>query len=29
MKLALIGDIHSNYIALEQCLAYCKETPVR
>jgi putative phosphoesterase len=25
MKLALLGDIHSNYRALEQCLGYCEQ----
>ena len=28
MKLALLGDIHSNYRALEQCLGYCEEERV-
>ncbi len=28
MKLALLGDIHSNYRALEQCLAYCEREKV-
>lgn len=28
MKLALLGDIHSNYIALEKCLTHCEEVRV-
>lgn len=28
MKLALIGDIHSNHKALEECLTYCYEVGV-
>lgn len=28
MKLALLGDIHSNYMALEKCLIYCKNEKV-
>lgn len=28
MKLALLGDIHSNYRALEQCLKYCEQERV-
>ncbi len=28
MKLALLGDIHSNYKALERCLDYCEEKGV-
>lgn len=28
MKLALLGDIHSNYKALERCLKYCEEEEV-
>jgi putative phosphoesterase len=28
MKLALLGDIHSNYKALERCLSYCEEEGV-
>lgn len=28
MKLALMGDIHSNYKALERCLDYCEEAEV-
>lgn len=28
MKLALLGDVHSNYRALEQCLAYCEQERV-
>lgn len=28
MKLALLGDIHSNYKALERCLDYCEKVEV-
>lgn len=28
MKLALMGDIHSNYMALEKCIAYCEKMKV-
>lgn len=28
MNLAFIGDIHSNYIALEKCLTYCKDNNI-
>jgi putative phosphoesterase len=28
LKLALLGDIHSNYMALERCLSYCQEVGV-